>query len=475
MSELAFTPVHDLARLTRTRRISPRELVALFLERIAELNPTLNAYLTVNEEEATRAAADAEKAAMRTDRLPLLFGIPVAIKDLEFTKGLRSTGGSLAYRDYVPDEDSVVVERLRNAGAIILGKTNTPEFGSYGQTWNRLGEDCRTPWDPTRTSGGSSGGSAAAVAAGLAPFATGTDGAGSIRAPAAFCGVYGFKPSFGRIPLSGGFLGLPPHTCAGPLTRSVRDAALMLSVLCGHDPRDPNSTRQPPPNFVRALSRPAQDLRVAWSPNLGFAHVDAETQSLAETAARALETVGYRLEAEDPQVDVDLFKAADPVRNADKYAAWGHLLRECPDDLTSYVRSVLEHGSRVTGEEYSNSLRELERLNSRMADFFERYDLLVTPTTSVPAYPVRQPPPTINGFEVPHYASTTLLTILWNLTGQPAASLPCGFTEGRLPVGLQLIGRPGDDLTVLRASRAFEEARPWPTGMRAFSSPSRVS
>lgn len=466
MEELAFTPVHELTRLTRTRRISPRELVALFLERIAGLNPILNAYLTVNEEEATRAATDAEKAAMQTDRLPALFGIPVAVKDLEFTKGLRSTGGSLPYRDYVPSEDSIVVERLRNAGAIILGKTNTPEFGSYGQTWNRLGDDCRTPWDLACTSGGSSGGSAAAVAAGLAPFATGTDGAGSIRAPAAFCGVYGFKPSFGRIPLYGGFLGLPPHTCAGPLTRSVRDAALMLSVLCGHDPRDPNSARQSPPDFVRALSRPARGLRVAWSPNLGFAHVDAETQSLAEAAAKTLETLGCRLEAADPPVDVDLFETADPVRNADKYAAWGHLLRDRPDDLTPYVRSVLERGSRVTGEEYSNSLRELERLNSRMADFFERYDLLVTPTTSVPAYPVRQPPRTINGFEVPHYAGTTLLTILWNLTGQPAASLPCGLTDGGLPVGLQIIGRRGDDAVVLRASRALEQTRPWPTGVR---------
>ena len=225
MEELAFTPVHELIHLIHTRQLSPREVVEAFLERIARLDPDLNAYLTVAEEEARRAAAEAEAAAARTDRLPLLSGIPVAVKDLEFTKGLRTTGGSLAYREFVPREDSVVVERLRRAGAIILGKTNTPEFGSYGQTWNRLSDDCRTPWDRSRTSGGSSGGSAAAVAAGLAPFATGTDGAGSIRAPAAFCGVYGFKPSFGRIPMHGGFLGLPLHTCPGPLARSVRDAA----------------------------------------------------------------------------------------------------------------------------------------------------------------------------------------------------------------------------------------------------------
>lgn len=475
MEELAFTPVDELIRLIKTRQVSSRELVELFLDRIARLNPGLNAYLSVAEEEARRAADKADREAARIDALPPLSGIPVAVKDLEFTKDLRSTGGSLAYRTFVPREDSVVVERLRRGGAIILGKTNTPEFGSYGQTWNRLGDDCRTPWDPARTSGGSSGGSAAAVAAGLAPVATGTDGAGSIRAPASFCGVYGFKPGFGRIPMHGGFLGLPLHTCPGPLTRSVRDAALMLSVLCGHDARDANSTREPPPDFLGGLDGPIQGLRVAWSPNLGFAHVDAAVESLSEAAAKTLETMGCRLVAVNPPVDADLFEIADPVRNADKYAAWGHLLKDRPDDLTPYVRSVLERGSRVTGEEYSNSLRELERLNARMADFFERYDLLATPTTPVPAYPVRQPPPTINGFEVPHYASTTLLTILWNLTGQPAASLPCGFTDNGLPVGLQVVGRRGDDLGVLRISRAFEKMKPWPTRMAVYPNPSAAS
>ncbi len=475
MEELAFTPVDKLARLLRTRRISSRELVEMFLDRIARLNPGLNAFLTVAEEEARRAADSADAEAARTEALPPLSGVPVAVKDLEFTKGLRSTGGSLAYQEFVPREDSVVVERLRRAGAIILGKTNTPEFGSYGQTWSRLSDDCRTPWDTSRTSGGSSGGSAAAVAAGLAPVATGTDGAGSIRAPAAFCGVYGFKPSFGRIPMHGGFLGLPVHTCPGPLARSVRDAAIMLSVLCGHDPRDPNSTRETPPEFVSGIEGPIPSLRIAWSPDLGFAHVDPEVQGLAESAARVFETLGCNVEAESPPVDTDLFEVADPVRNADKYAAWGHLLKDRPDDLTPYVRSVLERGSRVTGEEYSNSLRELERLKARMTDFFERYDLLATPTTPVPAYPVRQPPQTVNGIEVPHYASTTLLTILWNLTGQPAASLPCGFTAKGLPVGLQLIGRYGDDPGVLRASRAFEKARPWPTGMTVLPNPSAAS
>ena len=280
MEELAFTPVHELIHLIHTRQASPREVVEAFLERIARLNPDLNAYLTVAEEEARRAAEEAEAAATRTRPMACrrCQGYPSPSRIWNSPRVCVARVGPWPTRGFVPREDSVVVERLRRAGAIILGKTNTPEFGSYGQTWNRLSDDCRTPWDTGRTSGGSSGGSAAAVAAGLAPFATGTDGAGSIRAPAAFCGVYGFKPSFGRIPMYGGFLGLPLHTCPGPLARSVRDAAIMLSVLCGHDPRDPNSMRQTPPDFVGGIEGPMPSLRVAWSPDLGFAHVDPEVR-----------------------------------------------------------------------------------------------------------------------------------------------------------------------------------------------------
>lgn len=462
MNSLAFTSVSDLATLLRTHELSPVELLDIFLERIAELNPVLNAYLTVAEERARELAVAAEGILQKhQEPMPPLLGIPLAVKDLEWTAGIRTTGGSLIYENFVPREDSTLAHRLTSAGAILLGKTHTPEFGSYGQCWNLLRDDCRTPWNPACTSAGSSGGSAAAVAAGLAPLATGTDGAGSIRAPASFCGVFGFKPSFGLIPMHNNFLGLPLHTCTGPLTRSVRDAALFMNVATGYDARDPRSVRHPEREFLEKLDKPTAGLRIAWSPDLGIASIDAEVANITGAAARLFESPGCIVQECSPAVEVDLFEIADPVRNADKYAAWGHLMANHADRLTPYVRSVLERGQRVTGAEYSKSLRALERLKARMATFFEDFDLLLTPTTTVPAYPVRQPPQEIAGRAVPHYASTTLLTLLWNLTGQPAASIPCGFTAAGLPLGLQIIGRHGQDQTVLQACRTFEQFQPW--------------
>ena len=436
-------------------------LVDDLLQRINDLNPQLNAYLTVAEAEARASAQAAEKAVLEGADLPPLHAIPIAIKDLEFTRGIRTTGGSFAYKDFVPGEDAVIVERLKRAGAIILGKTNTPEFGSFGEVWNRLSDDCRNPWDLERTSGASSGGSAVTVAAGLAPLATGTDGAGSIRTPAAFCGVYGIKPTFGLVPMYGGFLTLPLYTSAGPIARTVRDAALMLSVIAGHDFRDPNSRREDPPDFLAGLEDPIKDLRIAWSPDLGFAQVDPEVRSIAQSAARVFESLGCIVEEATPPIGEDFIDIAEPIRNTDKFAAFGHLLETRAEELMPYIRSVFERGRKVTGMEYSISLRGLERLNARLGDFFERYDLLLTPTTAVPAFPVRQPPKTIDGGEVAPNASTTLLTIVWNLTGQPAASVPCGFSHQGLPVGLQIIGRTREDTKVLRASAAFEQAHPW--------------
>lgn len=458
---LAFVSATELRALIKLKEISPVELVDQLLERINDLNPQLNAYLTVAEAEARAAAKAAEKAVLKGAELPPLHGIPVAIKDLEFTRGVRTTGGSVVYREFVPDEDAALVERLKRAGVIILGKTNTPEFGSSGEVWNLLGDDCRTPWNLECTSGGSSGGSAAAVAAGLVPLASGTDGAGSIRIPAAFCGVYGIKPTFGLVPLYGGFLGLPMHTCAGPITRTVADAALMLSVIAGHDRRDPNSRKQQRLDLCAALTEPLGSLRIAWSPDLGFASIDPEVRSVTASAARDFESLGCIVEEVTPPVGADFFEIAEPIRNADKCAAFGHLLDTRADDLTPYLRSVLKRGSKVSATEYSKSLQKLRRLEVQMSEFFGSYDLLLTPTTAVPAFHVRQPVRKIDGRDVPAYASTTLLTLLWNLTGQPVASIPCGFSKNRLPIGLQIIGGSGEDAMVLRASAAFEALRPW--------------
>ena len=461
-SSLTFTSACELAAMIRRREVSPVEVTDHFLRRIERLNPKLNAFLAVAGTQAVSAARAAEQALVGGAPLAPLHGVPVAVKDLEFTEGLRSTGGSLVYRDLVPDEDSVMVGRLKRAGAIVLGKTNTPEFGSHSEAWNRLGDDCRNPWDSSLTSGGSSGGSAAAVAAGLAPLATGSDGAGSIRVPASFCGVYGLKPTFGSVPQHGGYLGIPLFGVSGPVARTVRDAALWLDVTAGYDARDPNSSRREPPGFLDGLGQSVDGLRVAWSADLDLVATAPEVHAATESAARTFESLGCRVEAAAPVIEHDYFLLSEPIRNADKHAAFGDLLESHAGALTPYIRSILELGAGVTGRQYSQCLRYLERLRARMADFFERYDLLLTPTTPFPAFPVRQPPhQRVRDRDLPDDASSILLTLVWNLTGQPAANVPCGVTSAGLPVGLQIIGGHGEDLTVLRASAAFEQHRPW--------------
>ena len=273
--ELAFAPACRLGEMIASRDVSPVELVDLFLGRIERINPKLSAYLTVTDEYARAEAKNAERAVSRGESLGSLHGVPIAIKDLEYTKGIRTTMGSLVHKDFVPEEDSIEVERLRAAGAIILGKTNASEFGMLGETKNRLGDHCRNPWKTGRTTGVSSGGSAAAIASGLAPLSTGSDSAGSITSPAGFCGVYGIKPTLGRIPrwpLGGPYL----FVHHGPLTWTVKDAALMLQVIAGHDRRDPMAIRGGPPNYSAALEEPLGEMKVAWSPDQGFAEVDTD-------------------------------------------------------------------------------------------------------------------------------------------------------------------------------------------------------
>ncbi|MCH8186905.1 MAG: amidase, partial [Chloroflexi bacterium] len=262
---LAFAPASELRSLIANKQVSPVELTELYFERIDRLDPKLNAYLTLTRDEAMESARAAEQAVVRGDELGPLHGLPISIKDLEMTKGIRTTGGSLAFKDRVPAEDSIVVERVRKAGAVVLGKTNTPEFGLLGETRNRLGDDCRNPWNVERTSGGSSGGAGAAVVSGLCSLATGSDGGGSVRIPASFCGVYGIKPTQGRVPRYSGTsapIVANQTSQSGPMSRTVEDSALLLQVLAGHDSRDPTSLRDSPPDFVAALDRDIRGLRI---------------------------------------------------------------------------------------------------------------------------------------------------------------------------------------------------------------------
>ena len=434
----------------------------MFLRRIERLNPKLNAYLTVTGDEALAAAKAAdEKIGQGPENGPLL-GIPISLKDLEATKGIRSTMGSQAYQDTIPEMDSVVAERVKASGAVLLGKTNTPEFGLQGTTENRLGDPCRNPWNTERTAGGSSGGAGAAVAAGMCPFATGTDGGGSIRNPSSFNGIFGIKPTLGRVPRAGG-LGRPAPNLtsqSGPMARNVRDAAILLKVLAGHDSRDPGSMRDSVPDFLAGLDNGVRGLRLAWSTGMGYATIDPEVASITSEAARVFEELGCTVE--DPAFVLD-----DPVPAfltifyTGNYTSYGHLMDECPDKLTDNARFCFEHGSQATAADYARAIRSVDEMKARIDDLMDTYDLLLTPTMAVPPFPIGQPPDRIDGKDVPPRSSYSPMTRPFNLSGQPAASIPCGFSSEGLPIGLHIIGKRGDEATVLRASAAFEQARPW--------------
>ena len=460
---LAFAPASELAELIADRKVSPVEVAELYFKRIEELDGRFNAYLTLTQEQAMQDARSAETAVMNGDRLGPLHGVPVSIKDLEMTKGVRTTSGSLVFKDRVPEEDSIVVERVKSSGAVILGKTNTPEFGFRGSTENRLGEPCRNPWNPERTPGGSSGGAAASVLAGMCSIATGSDGGGSIRIPASFCGIYGIKPTQGRVPRYAG-AGAPvvanQLAQSGPLSRTVRDSAIFLQLLSGHDSRDATSLREAPGSYVAALDRDISDLRIAWSPDFGYAPVDPEVVSIASEAAKVFEELGC-------VVDDSMLKLEEPGENfylifsTNVYAGLGHLLEERGDELTDYVREGMEFGRDVTGADYARALGHRDRLIAQFADVFDEYDLILSPTMAVPAFPVGEAPAQIAGVDVDPFLGFIPFTYPINMIGNPAASVPCGFSSDGLPIGLHIIGRFGDEETVLAASAAFERVRPW--------------
>ena len=462
--EFASATATELVNLVSSKQASPVELVEAYLGRIDRLDPQLHSFLLVTPDEAMKRAAEAEAAVMRGEPVGPLHGLPIAIKDTQMTGGVRTTQGSLLFKDRVPDRDAAVVERVKAAGAIALGKTNVPEFGLVGTCENRLGEYGRNPWDTERTPGGSSGGAAAAVAARLCPAALGSDGGGSIRIPANFCGIYGIKPAKGRVSGYTGQSGPPmPYMLSqnGPLTRTVRDAALLLQVIAGHDPRDPTSLRETPPDFMRAVGKTVEGLRVAWSPDFGFATVDPEVLDITSRAARVFEDLGCNVEESDIALDppYDVF---GPVIAGDFHTNFGRYKNNGDDQFTEYAKFLLDRGSRVTVADYARALGEMDRLKARMTDLFERFDLLLTPTACFPPFKYGKFPGEVSGIsEYPDQYWNGAFTLPINVIGHPAASVPAGFTSDGLPVGLHIVGKELDEVTVLAASAAFESAQPW--------------
>ena len=461
-AELSFASAIDLAELIRSKKVAVPELTEMFYRRIEELNPKLNAYLALCPDQALEQAKTAQDAVQRGSSLGPLHGVPISVKDLEVTKDIPTTMGSYLFRDRTPDVDSVVVERVRQAGAIILGKTNTPEFGQSGTTDNKLADPCRNPWNLERTPGGSSGGAASALAAGLCPLAIGSDGGGSIRIPASFSGVFGIKPSQGRVPRYGGY-GRPAanqFSQSGPMSRTVADTALLLQVLAGQDSRDPTSMRESLPDCLSNLNTGVRGWRIAWSADMGYAAVDPDVIRIAGEAARVFEELGATVEEPELVID-DPFPAFWDLFATGTFTSYGHLLDEHRDEFTDYARHSLEHGAEVTGADMSRGLFRVDQLRRQMEDFFDGYDLLLTPTMAVPAFPVDQRPSVIGGRNVDPFWGYLPFTFPINMTGQTASSVPCGFSSDGMPIGLHIIGPRGAEAKVLQASAAFEQARPW--------------
>ena len=459
-ARLPWLPATELAALIRKKKVSPVEVVDAVLERIARINPRLNAFVTLTDEQARRDAKAAERALMKKGAaLGPLHGVPFSVKDLVITKGVRTTFGTPLYRDNVPTEDAPMVERLKRAGAILLGKTNTPTFGWIGATHNLLFGITRNPWNLDRTPGGSSGGASAAAAAGLGPLHVGTDGGGSIRIPASCAGIYGLKPSFGRIPTypASGAWSL---SHIGPMTRTVADAALMMQVCAGPDERDQTSLPAASVDYVKALRGSVKGLRVAYSDDLGFVEaLDPQVRAVCAKAAKAFGELGCRVEAVSPRWPSprDCWGEIFCGGIATRMAPYGDRREAIEPGLYRIIETTLRNPPTKYVQAWFDRLAWWQHPRA----FFETYDLLVTPTIACPPFPVGLDNPTeIAGKPVEAYAWIPF-TFPFNLTGQPAASVPCGFTKDGLPIGLQIVGRRFDDATVLRASAAFERVRPW--------------
>ncbi|KPK48891.1 MAG: hypothetical protein AMK72_05830 [Planctomycetes bacterium SM23_25] len=463
-------PAADLVASYQAKTLSPVEVAQAVLARINRLNPMLNAFVLIDEEGALASAQAAEKAYASGSAGPLA-GVPLSIKDLTETRGMRTTKGSVTGKEWVPDFDAVVVERVRDAGACILGKTNTPEFGTTFTTNNRLFGPARNPWNLERTTGGSSGGAAAAVASGLGPIGHGNDAGGSIRVPADFCGVFGIKPTMGRIPNNTDTVGMQVFAHEGPLTRTVGDAALFLSVCSGPDPRDPWAIEDEPPDFLGTLGEPLRDLRIAWSASFGGVPTDPSLLAACQEAAQWLaKRVGN---GELSQATPDLSGVAESfltVFLTDDYLSHIELAADRLDLVCGLVRQSFERAKQLPATEYalalgkiarSLALGKIARFRYNTRRFFEEYDLLLTPVTSEPPFRIDDPAWDIEHQIPPLEMAKFMFAPPFGMSGNPAASVPVGFTPDGLPIGLHVVGRWGEDATVLRVARELERERPW--------------
>jgi amidase len=458
--DLAFTPATQLIAAQANGDVSAREVMAAYLERISTCNPRVNAICTlIPEEHALRLADDADQARSKGQTLGPLHGLPMAIKDLSATRGIRTTMGSRIFADNVPEEDSLMVQRLKQAGALVIGKTNTPEFGTGSQTYNEIFGATRNPWNLDKTVGGSSGGAAAALACSMLPLADGSDMGGSLRNPAAFCNVVGLRPSLGRVPHW-------PNTMAwqsrlgveGPMARNVADCALLLSVQAGADERDPLSIHEDASTFRQPLEHDFRGTRIGWTPNLGYLPVE---KAVADTCAATLPqwaNCGFEVDDSYPDIQgsMDCFKTL----RASYYAQFGAALLDSHRHLMKdTVIENIEAGLRLSATDITAADAARTGLYQNVLAFFDDHDFLILPSTQVQPFDVETDwVREIEGQRLHNYLDWMAICCVITTFGLPAISVPCGFTEKGLPVGLQIVGRPRDDLGVLRAAFALEQS-----------------
>ncbi|NUS91885.1 MAG: amidase [Nocardia sp.] len=470
-TRLAGASAVEIAALIRNGTVTASEVVESALASVDALDDTLHAFVERTDGPARAKAAEVDAALARGDDPGPLAGVPIAVKDLIATAGVPTRNGSVVYGDWIPDEDDIVVERIKNAGAVILGKTTVPEFGYSAAGHSPVSPPARNPWNPELTPGGSSAGSAVAVATGMAPLALGSDGGGSVRIPASLCGLVGFKASMGRVPLYPGcrderFPGMSSWETIehiGPITRSVADAALLMSVIAGPDPRDRHSLPAGDVDWRGSVSAdPAQGLagkRIAYSADLGYLPVDPEVRSVVGAAVETFETLGATVVEADPGIDDPRSYIWSIVMADSDLVGMRELVAQHRDRMSPHLVELIER--RWTAEEFTTAQMMRKRVVNQLWRFMQNYDLLITPTLAVPAFPIGiQGPELIDGRMVDSGSWLGFLNI-FNWSGQPALSVPAGFTAGGLPVGLQIVGPHLGDAAVLAAGALFERERPW--------------
>jgi amidase len=455
VTDLCFTPARQLARLLKTRKVSATDLMRAFIARIERVNPKLNAIVTFLPEQALQAAKALDRRKSATGPLS---GLPIAHKDLVPTRGVRTTFGSLIYEKHVAQENHLIVERLGAAGAILIGKTNTPEFGAGSQTFNKVFGVTRNPYDLSKTAGGSSGGAGAAVAAGMLPFADGSDLAASLRNPGNYCNVVGFRPTPGRVPNWPAANAWDTLSVIGPMARTVDDCAFLLSAMAGPDPRAPASLSEPGRAFAKSLRRDFRKVRVAWSRNLGGLPMDSRVTAVLGQHLKSLEALGCTVDEAEPDFS-GATEAFETLRAVSFLGRFGHLLKEHRDKLKDTVIWNIEQGMRLTPEKISRAGQMRSELFQRMRAFLERYEFLACPVNQLPPFPADvEWPREIAGVRLENYLDWMKSCYYITITSHPAISVPAGFTPEGLPVGLQIVGRYRADFSVLQLAHAFESA-----------------